>query len=188
MKRKMICLAALSASLMAGSACDGDSKARPAAPTAAPTPTPPTPPPFSRPELAGAYTLTVEADSKCVDLPAAAKKRIYQAWLEVTGYSYLAIEIVGGGYTEPRGIGELWNNGLIGWNNFDEACDGYEEPLGPSSTLMICGSGAAQEGSSTIRVPLSGQIWVDETVNGATQQTSLCIGVHQLTFQRTASN
>jgi hypothetical protein len=32
----------------------------------------------------------------------------------------------------------------IDWNNFDiGGCDGYKEPLGPTTSLMICGGGTA---------------------------------------------
>jgi hypothetical protein len=182
--QRIMCVAALSANLIVGTACDGDSKARlPAAPT------PPPPPPLSGPELAGVYTLTVEADGKCVDLPQAVKKRTYQAALEATPYAYLAIYIAGGGYTQRTVVGELWNGMSIDWNNFDiGGCDGYKEPLGPSSSLMICGEGAAQAGESVITAQVSGKISVEEIVNGAVQQTSVCTGRHPFTFQRTASN
>jgi hypothetical protein len=181
--QRITCVAALSASLIVGTACDGDTKRLPAAPT----PAPPTASPPS--ELAGAYTLTIEADSKCVGLPEAAKKRAYRATLDVTPYAYLAIEIVGGGFTQPTGVGDLWNGMSISWNNFDiGGCDGYKEPLGPSSSLMICGGGVAQAGESMITAQVSGQIWVEEIVNGAVQQTSVCTGLHQFTFQRSASS
>lgn len=178
MQRSMF-VAALCASLVVDTACESDKGLQsPVAPTPAP----------STSELAGAYTLTIEADSKCVDLPQAVKKRTYQATVEATPYAYLTISIVGGGFTERTLAGELWRGTSIDWNNFDfEGCDGTKEPLGPSSSLMICGSGVAQSGESMISAQVSGKIWVEEIVNGAAQQTNLCTGLHQFTFQRTAS-
>jgi hypothetical protein len=182
--QRILCAAAVSTSLIVGAACENRSTFRL---PAAPTPASPTPSPVPVPELSGTYTVTILADSACIDLPDAAKKRTYQATVESTPYEYFGISIVGGGFTQPVVVGELWYraNGLD-WNNFDiGGCDGYKEPLGPSSALMICGDGPAQVGSSNITARVSGKIWVEEVVNGNLQQTSLCTGSHQFTFERT---
>ncbi len=182
--QRILCAAAVSTSLIVGAACENRPTFRL---PAAPTPASPTASPVAVPALAGPYTVTVLADSACVDLPDAAKKRTYQATVESTPYEYFAISIVGGGFTQPVVVGELWYraNGLD-WNNFDiGGCDGYKEPLGPSTALMICGDGPALLGDSTITARVSGKIWVEEMVNGTVQQTSLCTGSHQFTFERT---
>jgi hypothetical protein len=66
-----------------------------------------------------------------------------------------------------------------------DGCDGEKEPLRPSSSLMICGDGTVQFGESTFTARVSGKIWVEEVVNGISQQTSLCAGLHEFTFERT---
>ena len=191
MHRRIICVATLLASLIAGAACDDNTKLRsPAAPTPAPAP----PPPSSPTDLAGTYTVSIEADGKCVDLPQDVKKRTYLATLGVTPYSYLSIFIVGGGFTRPTGVGDLWSDGRISWNTFDVGCgDSYREPLGTSRSLMICGTGIAQAAGATITANISGEIlveWVepDPLGDGEMQGRSMCTGIHHLTFQRTASN
>lgn len=182
--QRILCAAAVSMSLIAGTACDDRPKFR--APVA-PTPASPTPAPLPVPDLAGTYTVTIVADSACVDLPDAVKKRTYQATLESTPYEYFAISIVGGGFTQPVVVGELWyRTNSLDWNNFDiEGCDGQKEPLGPSSTLMICGTAVTQAVASAITASVSGKIFVEEIVNGIPEQTSVCTGHHQFTFERT---
>ena len=190
MHRKMMCVATLSTSLTICDACNS-MLPPPAAPTpAAPQPSPPT-------ELAGTYALTVAADSMCVDLPQDVKKRTYSTMLAVTPNPYLAISVVGGGFTKPIGIGDLWSDSRINWNNFDvvnfECYGGYKEPLGPSRSLTICGTGNAQAAGTTITANISGEIlveWVepDPFGVGEMQRWSRCAGTHKFTFQRSASN
>jgi hypothetical protein len=182
--QRILCAAAVSTSLIVGAACESRSPFRL---PEAPTPASPTSSLLPVPQLAGTYTVTILADSACVDLPNAAKKRTYQATLESTPYEYFGISIVGGGFTQPVVVGELWyrTNGL-NWNNFDiGGCDGQKEPLGPSSALMICGDAKAEVVASTITAKVSGKIWVEELVNGNPQQTSVCTGLHQFTFEPT---
>lgn len=191
----VIRVTALAASLFGGAACDSGAQARPfASPTSVPVVSPP------RAELAGAYALTIEADSACVGLPPAVRKRTYQASLEVTPQPYLAIAIAGGGFVEATTVGQLWSaNSLVNWianrpddwNDVEVAgCDGHWELLDASgSSMMICGTGVAQEGDNTLTVDLSGQIvvdWVepDPLGDGTWRRIITCEGIHQLTFGR----
>jgi hypothetical protein len=173
----------LAAALAAGIACDDRSTfPRPVAPT----PTAPAQPSIL--DATGSYTLTVEADAACVDLPEAVKKRTYQATIGSTVFTYMTISIMGGGFTKPTVVGELWYSGTLDWNNFDiGGCDGYAEPLDASRSLMICGGGTAHLEQSSITSSLNGQIWVQQQIGDQVQRTSECSGMHRFTFQRTAS-
>ncbi len=152
----------------------------PESPTAV-SPSPAPPPPSVGNDLAGVYTLTIEADPTCVSLPPAIRKRSYTATLSTTPYSFLGVSIEGGGFDHQVVSGTLYETSRLEWNNFDiGGCDGQKEPLGSSSTLTICGTGFANIDGPTISVLVVGKIWVED--NG--QPTSYCAGKHQFRFQR----
>jgi hypothetical protein len=176
--------AALAASVLAA-ACDGPTR---------PTPTPAVsnlpPPPAFNPgpaleALAGSYTLTLTISDHCTEIPDAARLRTYQAALQSTPFRYLSIRVVGGGFSQPTGTGDVWPYGegrvQISWNNFDiGGCDGWPEPLAGGSSLMVCGEGLAVTDASTISGAIVGQVWIDE--DGT--RRGLCNASHPFTFTR----
>jgi len=181
-------VAVLAASLVGGAGCDSGSQPRP---FASPSPVPALPAP--RAELAGAYTLTIEADASCADLPAAARTRSYRVTLDVTPYPYFAISAEGGGFTQPVVMGSVWGNGSFSWNSDEMGeCVGRSEPMSQSSSVLICGTGVAQESETTISALVFGTViatWMEPDPLGDAEwrQTTVCEGRHQFTFRR-ASN
>jgi hypothetical protein len=154
-----------------------------------PTPQPPPPPQSAIAELAGLYTLTVTLGEQCSALPETVRRRTYQANLVATPYAYLAISLVGGGFTEPVVTGDLWPapNGqiTIDWNNFDiGGCDGYPEPLSDGTALMVCGGGSGTANESTITFDVAGQVFVDSPG----RRERVCSGLYQFTFSRSAGS
>ena len=98
------------------------------------------------------YTLTVELDDSCRDLPVAAQHRTYRAELEDRGCHYLLVGLLAGGNSEATQLGELFSGELslgrssepqLKWNNVDTGCD-IAEPLGNSGGLATCGQGAGR--------------------------------------------
>ncbi len=78
--------------------------------------------------LAGSYTVTVNLSEQCAEIPLAVRQRRYQASLETTPYQYLGVRIVGGGFSDPIVIGDLWpapdGRVTLSWNDFDlGGCD-----------------------------------------------------------------
>ena len=157
------------------------------------TPTTPTPPapPARFPDLkamTGTYTLTVDLDDSCSAMPAAARHRVYRATLEDRGWHYLVVSIVGGGFSEPTQLGDLFSGELgavqrydprLKWNNFDWFCD-VTEPLADGAALAVCGEGPIARSESVLSGALKGYAFISR----GNAVVARCEGVHQFSFER----
>jgi hypothetical protein len=165
-----------------------DSEQRTFRPPVEPTDTR-TPPPTTQPtvDASGTYTLTIEADSTCADLPQAVRRRTYQATIAKTHQAnYFTIAIVGGGFQDAVTPGQLWTRGPGGTLEWDDAafCSNFMEPLDGSKLLNICGDGDVQIADTSVSAALAGWIVVYDEINGWLQEIVACRGKHQFTFRR----
>lgn len=114
--------------------------------------------------MAGTYTLTIDLDDVCSAMPAAARHRVYRAVLEDRGWHYLVLHVVGGGFSEPTLIGDLFSGELspfqrfdpqLRWNSFDIGYD-VSEPLGNGRTLSVWAQGPVARSASALYGALTG--------------------------------
>ena len=157
------------------------------------TPTTPTDPdpPARFPDLkamTGSYTLTIDLDDACSAMPATARRRVYRAALEDRGWHYLVVSIVGGGFSEPTQLGDLFSGELgavqrydprLKWNSFDLFCD-VAEPLADGSALAVCGEGPVARSESALWGALKGYA----VLSRGNVVVARCEGVHQFSFER----
>jgi hypothetical protein len=138
--------------------------------------------------MVGTYTLAIELDESCVELPALARRRTYRATLEDRGWHFLVVGIAGGGFSEPTQIGDLFSGELslqrpsepeLRWNSFDIGCD-IAEPLGDVGALAVCGRGPVTRTPSGLTATVTGHASVLRT--GATGPW--CKGMHIFAFER----
>ena len=80
--------------------------------------------------MAGTYTLTLDLDDSCSVFPAPTRQRVYRVTLEDYGWHFLVVKIVGGGFSAPEPIGDLFSGDLspfqhvdaqLRWNSSDSA-------------------------------------------------------------------
>ena len=143
------------------------------------SPTAPTslaPPPVAN--VAGDYALTVLIDERCVEFPESLRVWAYRAILEDQGY--ISIRVVGGAFTEPTAVGQLYVHGNSRFRfvlNFDyEGLDRYPE----SPELLLYGGGTAVGTGSSI----SGAVLGTASFTG--RAGIRCDGSHRFTFARRA--
>jgi hypothetical protein len=127
--------------------------------------------------LAGAYTLTIEADDAGCPLPPSMKVLTYDVWLEPgTPHRYLGVRVPGKPF-----VGNLWalakeEDGFsMRWNVDCEAPDTID-----SAPFYVCGEGPAFAAGGMISgVFGTGNVYLDE------HRRSFCtIGAHRFVFQR----
>ena len=139
--------------------------------------------------MAGIYTLTIELDDSCHELPSLAWRRSYRAALEDRGWHFLVVRIDGGGFSAPIEIGDLFSGELsplrstqpeLRWNSFDIGCD-VAEPLGEFGALAVCGVGPVTRTPARLTATLTGHASVlrPGVVGG------FCKGEHRFVFERT---
>jgi hypothetical protein len=156
------------------------------------SPVAPSPPPAGSPfaktfaPLVGYHGLTIEIDERCAAFPPSLRVRHYDTVVENPGYHYLHVRVVGGGFSEPVIIAELWVGteqirwpSHLKWNQFEDAT--YPERLTGSTQLYLSGSGEATVAESTI----SGLIHGTASIKGSVPEVS-CTGSHRFTFVRPA--
>ena len=138
--------------------------------------------------MAGTYTLTIDLDESCSAMPAAARHRVYQAILEDRGWHFLVVSIAGGGFVEPRQVGDLFSGDLnpalhydprLKWNNFDLNCD-VREPLAGGGELAVCGEGPIARSSALLSGAVKGYAYVSREGTVVAR----CEGVHRFWFER----
>ena len=158
------------------------------------TPTSPSPPPsasrFSH--LLGNYALTIQIDDTCSNVPGALRLRAYDAVLEDGPFSpgrlpvqrqqYMTVRVVGGGFSEPAYVADVWDRGdsrlQLEWNEDIGGCSD-PEPLTNSTQLYLCGSGPAILGDSTISGVMVGPVYI----RGSGPEIR-CTGAHQFRLNR----
>lgn len=156
------------------------------------TPTQPTiEPPVRFPDLkamAGTYRLTIDLDDACSPLSSVARHRIYRAELEDRGWHFIVVGVVGGGFSEPTQLGDLFSGELnsaykmdprLRWNVSDSSCD-VTEPLGDSTELAICGEGPLKQTGSVLSATVTGTAVLSRGGTGIGR----CHGEHQFVFER----
>ena len=156
------------------------------------TPTQPTiEPPVRFPDLkamAGTYTLTIDLDDACSPLSGLARHRVYRAELEDRGWHFIVVGVVGGGFSEPTQLGDLFSGELnlaykvdprLRWNVSDLSCD-VTEPLGDSTELAICGEGPLKQTGSVLSATVTGTAVLSRGGAGIGR----CQGEHRFVFER----
>jgi hypothetical protein len=151
--------------------------------TAAPSPLQSQPPsPFAG--IVGNYTLTIDLDQKCTNIPQSLRERIYDVALQDEG-QFLEVHITDEGFGYLGG--DLWpqqnseSRFDFRWNDrFDGAggCD-YPDPTG-STPFYLCGNGTATITGST----LSGVIRGGASLAGGAPAASCTDAEHRFTFIR----
>ena len=151
-------------------------------PPTAPT-TPPAPAsPFAG--VAGNYELTIEIDDQCTQIPPALRVRRYDARLEDRGWHFLPVSVVGGGFTEPKLMADLWppspdGRWRLNWNSFDAGGCDYPEPLTESRELYVCADGPVTQRDSVLAGVIQGSAFVKSSGSALR-----CSGSLQFTFVR----
>ena len=139
--------------------------------------------------MAGAYTLTLDVDEACSAIPVAARHHVYRAVLEDRGWHFLILHVVGGGFTDPTQIGDIFSGDLspfqrvdpqLRWNIQDIGLEGKAEPLAGGRKLVISANGPIGRGASTLYGALTGNAYV---VEGTTIVTH-CQGTVHFLFER----
>jgi hypothetical protein len=138
-------------------------------------------------QLAGSYSLTLNVSAQCPGIPDAVRQRSYRATLEQTRFGYLGVRVVGGGYSEPVGIGDLYpepgGKVTLRWNDFDfgSCYDSYPEQVDGNTRLVVCGQGVGTQDGSMITGALGASAWIDQ----AGVRGTVCHGAHEFRFTRT---
>lgn len=163
-------------------------------PSSPPTPTSPspTPPALSFGPLLGNYALTIQIDDTCSNIPQPMRLRAYNAVLDDGPFSpgrlppqrqrYMTVRVVGGGFSAPAYMADLWDRGdsrlQLEWNEDIGGC-GDPEPLTDSAQLYLCGSGPAILIDSTISGVMVGPVYI----RGSGPEVR-CTGAHQFSLNR----
>ena len=163
----------------------------PTAPSSLP---PPPASPFAT--FTGYYTLTFEIDEKCAEFPQSLRVRVYDTVLEDPGWHFVPIWVIGGGFSTPRILGDLFPDRALNvpqdnsrfvfrWNDDYE----YPEPPIGSTQLNFYGSGPAtlteQSRAGYLHdSTISGTIFGDAFITGDVPRIRPCAGSHRFTFLR----
>jgi hypothetical protein len=154
--------------LIAGVGCSGS----PSAPS-------PVPAPIVSPlaSFAGSYTLTIEINESCGNVPHALRTRVYDVLLEEKGWHYMPIRKAG----ESIFTASLWppdreSRYRFVWNSSD--CD-VPETVG-SAELFLCGEGLANLSDSTLSGVMEGSAGLK---SGSVQ--NWCSASHRFSLVRT---
>jgi hypothetical protein len=161
-----------------------NSQSRPIEPSATPSASP-----FAdlKP-LIGTFTLTIELDETCINLPPSARRRVYTVTAVDRGWHFVPISVVGGGFGAEQLLGEVFTGQLsplrstepqLRWNAADIDCS-VPERLDEVQSLAVCGEGPATATPSGFESLLTGVALVSR--NGAV--VGACTGQHRFSFVR----